>query len=198
MKDFIISEQFVKEVLRNKDAMLCTIRDKLCSINDEISNTDEYLKAVALSSHPISDMPSGSGKKRDVSDMYEEYKAKRKQWTGEYAELGRELIRQEEIILRVWRCFLALDEPYFSILNRIYVKKELYHTVQTESGVTLEPFEKRRKRGIETILQLYKSNISDEMLSSLGNRPKKQFKSAAPKEIANQLSLEDWLGAPVS
>ena len=50
-------------------------------------------------------------------------------------------------------CVYAIGRTLYSIINRMYVQSMLYATVERESGWSRQVFEKKRKKGIELILE---------------------------------------------
>ena len=70
-----------------------------------------------------------------------------------------ELILKEQLIEQVWDAYMHLEEPYYSIVNRMYIQGMLYATVERESGWSRQVFEKKRKKGIG--LMLYRINNNE-------------------------------------
>ena len=68
-----------------------------------------------------------------------------------------ELSEEADEIRRLWNCFLALPEPYYGILHRLYVEKELYAAVENGSGHGHDWFEKRRKEGLALMVGMHKT-----------------------------------------
>ena len=70
----------------------------------------------------------------------------------------------EEDIIRE-RCLqtvrLILDSPYYTIMNRLYVEKGLYFTVQQELNMSQSQFERHRKKAIRKIKDYAERNSSD-------------------------------------
>ncbi len=192
MKRFKISEKDVIKILQHKESMLDAIYEKIYSIKQEMLNTDEVIEMVALSCKQVSDMHSSAGEHKDLFEVYERYLSQLKKRGKEYKVVLQALILKEEMILRVWSCFLALDDPYYTILNRRYVHNELYDAVQKESGYSLQVFEKYRKRAIQGIIKLYFSDVTDERLQLMGACQLEEQKAAEPAEDDNQMSLKDW------
>ena len=66
----------------------------------------------------------------------------------DYKAMYCELILQEDMIEQVWDAYMRLEEPYYSIINRMYVQSMLYAVVEQESGWSRQVFEKKRKKSI--------------------------------------------------
>lgn len=50
-----------------------------------------------------------------------------------------------------------LDYPYYTILNELYVKNQLYCAVEQNYGRSHKTFEKHRKEAVERLLACYYS-----------------------------------------
>jgi len=155
-----IDENIVKDVLRNRANKINSIHRKMNYLTNDINLKDEILASICLRSQILSDMPKAKGNTSDIHDDYEAYQKIFEKQRYDFQELFWLLVKQEEMIERVWQCFLALEEPYFSILESIYVKKEKYEAVQKESGFSNQPFNQKRRHGIEIIIMLYDSEFS--------------------------------------
>lgn len=193
MSRLAISEKDVIEILRFKQALLDAIPEKLYTIRCDISNTDDIIEMISLSCKTISDMPKGTGGHNDLSEVYERCQNKLRERNQEFIKIINDLINRKEQIHRVWSCFMALNEPYYSILHRRYVQNELYDTVQKESGFSMQVFEKYRKRAISSIIDLYNSDASESELQRMGNVVKDEPVIHHGKESSEQLSIMDWL-----
>ena len=71
-----------------------------------------------------------------------------------------ELVEEEDSISRLWACFYALNDPFYSILNALYVENQLYQAVENNFDMSHKTFEKYRQRGIELLLLFYNSDES--------------------------------------
>lgn len=67
----------------------------------------------------------------------------------------------------MYLCFQSLTGEEYNIINRIYVKGELYKSVEKDSGLNHRVFEERRKQAILDIQQLYESDLSNKQIVNL-------------------------------
>jgi len=159
-----INEEMIKKILQNRTEMILSIHARLEYLNKDVSQTSDIIQAVSLRSKALSDMPKGGGGQKDLYAEYEKYNLLLDKRYKEYALGVQQLILQEERIERVWLCFNALDADAFTILYRLYVEKELYATVEEESGLTHPIFEKHRKRALQDIIRLYNSELEEKSI----------------------------------
>lgn len=167
-----ITEKDVQEILKYRDNYLNLIHENMFTIQKEIQNTDDIIMSVSLPTYHEVGVQAGTGIYTGLEIVYEEYReilTKRKE---EYVDMFFHLIEEEMSIERVWMCFLALREPYFTILNELYVKKQLYSATEKVSGLSHPVFERKRKEGIERIMRYYNSDKSASELGELSELPK--------------------------
>ena len=147
-----MTEQKVKEILRNREVLLTSIHQKMLIIEQDMAKTDDMIETISLPTSFLSGMPKGSAKQKDLSDVYDNYRKIIKQRNEDYKTMFLELILQEQMIEQVWDAYMRLEEPYYSIINKMYVQSMLYATVESESGWSRQVFEKKRKKGIRLIV----------------------------------------------
>lgn len=147
-----MSEKEVKEILRNRETLLTSIHEKMFAIEQDMVKTDDMMETMSMPASSLSGMPRGSLKQQDLGDVYQKYKKILKKRNEDYKNMYWELILKEELIEQVWEAYMHLEEPYYSIVNRMYVQSMLYATVERESGWSRQVFEKKRKRGIQLIV----------------------------------------------
>ena len=148
-----MTEQKVKEILRNREVLLTSIHQKMLTIEQDMAKTDDMIQTMSLPTSFLSGMPKeGSAKQKDLSDVYGNYEKILKQRNEDYKTMFLELIVQEQMIEQVWNAYMRLEEPYYSIINKMYVQSMLYATVESESGWSRQVFEKKRKKGIQLIV----------------------------------------------
>ena len=152
MKKQIITEKEVKEILRNRENLLFSIHHKMSVIEVNVGKTDDMIETMSMPSNSISGMPKGPVKQKDLGDVYQNYKKILKQRNEDYKTMYCELILKEEIIEQVWDAYMRLEEPYYSIIHKMYVQSMLYVAVEQESGWSRQVFEKKRKKGIQLIV----------------------------------------------
>ena len=156
-----LDEQQVKEILRMREEKLNTIHDKIYQIKKDMLNTDSVIEMVSLGSKMITELPSGGGSNEGLERTYMRYQQKLEEQNKEYQIIITKLMIKEDCINRVWSAFLALNEPEYGIVDRLYVHGEKYNMTQLESGFSLQVFEKYRKRAIDNILALYNSDLNE-------------------------------------
>lgn len=149
-----MTEQEVKEILRNRESLLISIHQKMSVIEQDMTKTDDMIEIMSMPANPISGMPRSFGKQKDLGDVYGNYKKILKQRNEDYKMMYWQLILKEELIEQVWEAYMRLEEPYYSIINRMYVQSMLYATVERESGWSRQVFEKKRKKGIQLIVDM--------------------------------------------
>ena len=62
-----------------------------------------------------------------------------------------------EQINRIWICYQMLRGMPYHIVTRLYVNRELYRIVETESRMNHRAFETMRKNALESIKANYES-----------------------------------------
>lgn len=199
MSKIKIDENIVKDVLRNRKNKINSIHRKMNYLTSDIDLKNEILTSICLRSQRLSDLPKARGRKKDMSDVYEAYQKSFEEQKYEIQEQFWKLVEQEDMIERVWQCFLALEEPYFSILEAIYVKQEKYEVVLEESGLSNQPFNEKRRHGIEAIIMLYNSDFSMHQLEAAGLqrtsykklRKKKSKDSMEENQVTIFMNIED-------
>ena len=192
-----LTENEVKYTLRNKKTIIIGIHEKMYFIQKEISQTNELIERASFRSNEITDMPSGKGTHRELTDVLLKYYKYMDLQKKEYIDLFRILIEREKRTERIWMCFLLLDEPYYEYIKRLYVDGEKYDTVEAESGFSRQVFAKYRKEAIELILRFYNSEksmleLSEQSQKSLLCKEKKTGKEATVENV-HQLSFVELL-----
>lgn len=190
-----VTEWEVKHILRNRELLRASIQDKISTIQHDIIWGNDVIEMVSLPCKQLSDVPKARNRYTDIGDVYEKYQKKLEQRQMELKQMLNLLFIKEEKIERVWGSYLALDEPYYSIVNKMYVQNELYATVEAESGYSRHVFEKYRKEAISLIERFYYSGKS---IADLLNMQQYRSSSSKKEEIleegtGEQLSLADWL-----
>ena len=72
-----------------------------------------------------------------------------------------------EVIHRLYLCFQTLTGEEHDIIDRLYVKGELYRTVEQDIGLNHRIFEETRKQAIRDIQRLYESDLTNEQIVHL-------------------------------
>lgn len=134
---------------------------------EELDDSDDLLKAAAIPARPASGV-SGGGRHADNLDVLERYYRQRQERGMEIREQMWRLSEQEEDIRRLWGCFLALQEPYYGILEGLYVDKRLYADVEKSWGYSHSVFEKTRKEGLRLLADMFNSSYTSVELIRMG------------------------------
>lgn len=190
-----ITERDVIEILRHKDNFISIIHRKLYTISRDLRSTNDIILSVSLPSQQMSGMPGRKGAVKDLEDTYEKYRIVLEQRKKDYQDIVFNLIEEEMSIVRVWMCYLVLGEPYATILDKVYVQKQLYTATELESDMAHSTFERKRQEGIKLIMKYYNSGISASELKELQKQPGMKKRGSAKKEDAgaHQMSLSDWI-----
>jgi hypothetical protein len=161
-----MSAERAKEILANKEQKMENIQRKmtlLCQEMAQMERPNELLEAAALPGRR--EMATGDrGEFPDGLKVLERYYRQRQERGREIRLLLGHLSGETQEIWRLWNCFLALQEPYYGILDGLYVKKELYTSVEASSGYSHRMFEKHRKEGLERLSNLFNSPYSSSEL----------------------------------
>lgn len=186
-----VTEKDIKKILEQREDMISAIHARLEYLNRDVSQTSDIIEAVSLRSKALSDMPKGGGGHKDLFTEYEKYHSLLDKRYHEYAVGIHQLILQEERIERVWICFNALSSDAYKILYSLYVEKELYQTVESESGLTHPIFEKKRKRAMQDIIRLYNSTLDNKCIFEIPEED--TIPGNINREENQQLSIMDML-----
>ncbi len=157
MATVMLSEAEIKNILKNKEQRLHSLKVKRESIYKELQDQEAYMRSALLAGPKIGERVQQSGV-RDVMDDLWNYRRQAKKYEKELKKLLSEITREEEKIQKVWYCFIKLTEPYYTYLYDLYVAGKPYKSVQKESGLAQSTFARYRKRAIETIQMLYDYN----------------------------------------
>lgn len=200
-----IDEEMVKDILRERDREIKSIHEKMLSFYQELESSDSLLEAVALPAlQKEVGMPSGKGGHKDLGDVLARYQRQLLDQDEEIRKIMWELAEQERMVNRVWACFHALEEPYYSILHRMYVENQLYQTVEAGFGMSHKTFEKHRRQGIELVIWYYESgaDIAELMRMRRGSSPSRKksrgksyggLQKQLPEASYGQISLAGFL-----
>lgn len=157
-----IREEDVKRALRNGFEELEEIHKRILALHDELMNTNLLIQSVALKSPRYGSVGSGSGLKKDLTEIMIKHEQLTRQRGIEIREELRSLTDDEETINRIKVCFQTLRGKEYSYLYELYVCGHPYKAVEKESGVSHRTFEKIRKSAMQKILQMYASSYSNQ------------------------------------
>lgn len=158
-----IAAEAAKAILQDKDERLEGIDRKFVLLQEELWKLEDGDSGLILASAMPSKTlwaPPGGGKFMDNTDVVLRYHRQKQQRIEEILFQLWELSEEADEIRRLWNCFLALPEPYYGILHRLYVEKELYAEVEKGSGHGHGWFEKRRKEGLALMVGMFNSGYS--------------------------------------
>ena len=192
-----LTELEVKKILKNKDAMIGNVHNRMHQIRLALHNGYEIMDVVRLPSPKVDDMPGRKGDYKGLEEVYIQYEEVLSMRNQEYKSLFRELIKEEERIHRVWEAFLALDEPYSSIINDLYVSKVKYKAVEQEYGLSHRVFEEARKEGIDKIIEMVESGKSISLLLLMKEKRKEEPKKESVKKDWEQITMSEFLGEEI-
>lgn len=156
----ILNETEVKDILRYREQKIESIHKKMFSLHQEMKDSEEVLSTIALPAVKLREMPGGTGEHKDIGDLLVQYNRQLYQRNEELRKIMWELVEEEEAIGRLWACFHALGEPYYSILQALYVENQLYQAVESDFEGSHKTFEKYRQRGIKLLIGYYESGES--------------------------------------
>lgn len=155
-----LDEAAVKDILQNREKKIDNIHRKMISLYQELERNDEVLETVAYPKTELSGMSGGKGNNKDLGDVLLQYNRQICNRNEEIRKIMWELVEEEDSISRLWACFYALNDPFYSILNALYVENQLYQAVENNFDMSHKTFEKYRQRGIELLLLFYNSDES--------------------------------------
>lgn len=193
-----VNEEVVKDILRNKEKKIKNIHKKMLALYRELEASEDMRARDVLPAIRTDGMPGVKGRHKDLGDILLGYQRQQCERNEEIRKMMWALSEQEETISRVWACFYALDDPYYSILQALYVENQLYQAVENSFDISHKTFEKYRQHGISLIMGFYESgeSIADLMRRHQTEAVSKK-KSMAKKEAENaeygQISLMGYL-----
>ena len=155
-----LDEAAVKDILQNREKKIDNIHRKMISLYQELERNDEVLETVAYPKTELSGMSGGKGTHKDLGDVLLQYNRQICNRNEEIRKIMWELVEEEDSISRLWACFYALNDPFYSILNALYVENQLYQAIENNFDMSHKTFEKYRQRGIELLLLFYNSDES--------------------------------------
>lgn len=183
-----IDNDQVKNILKQYKELQKRIHIRILEIKEEMAETDRQL--VEMASYPKTDLSRerGGGGQDDLTRTLLRYKALVKEKETDLIAEMQELVDEVESINRLHLCYQAMKgSESFSILERLYVKKEPYKTVEMESGLSHKTFETRRQAAINTVRQLYESDLTNDQIIRTKHRGRQKHTKRA--DVFEQLSF---------
>ena len=156
------NENEVKNILKNKNLLLKSLRTKRCEIYRELMDKEDFMRAVLLHSPQHTTIPAKGSQYKDVMDEMQNYEKQSQKYARELRDLLKEIAKKEAVIRKVWYCFSELPEPFYTCLHALYVDHRPYKEVSAGSGCSHSVFARRRKRAIEMLQTLYSQTPNDD------------------------------------
>lgn len=175
MEKYPMGEEEVKDILRHRERKIQVIHDKMISLYRDLEDPEELLASIRLPSMKYSGMPGGTKNRKDLGDQLFQYHNRVWKWNEEIRKMMYVLVQEEDRITRVWACYHALEDPYYSILRKLYVEGQLYQAVEKEVAMSHRIFEENRQNAVVQVIQFYKSekSVSDLMCQHIPTIKKK-------------------------
>ena len=153
-----LTDEKIKDILRNREKKIQSIHMRMNILYEETTD-DAMLKDAALPSSKVyGSISANNGSKRDLADILESVEKRKLHRNKEIREIMWQLSELENEINRVWNCFVALEDPYFTILLSLYVKGEKYEIVEKNFGMSHKSFEKYRSEAMTLLRKYYESD----------------------------------------
>lgn len=196
-----VTEERIKMILSKREKMLRDINEKVILLIKDLDRIDDDLiTEKSIHAVSINMMPSAKGGvKKDLSDLIIKLQRDREERKNELYKMIRLLSDQEYMINRVWACFLALDDPYYTMLNQLYVENDLYEAVRQQFDMSPTTFERHRKKALTLIAEYVDSQLSVSEIMSMSHSNKPKLNSRAPThDMPGQIDMMDFLYVPDS
>ena len=196
-----VTEERIKMILSKREKMLRDINEKVILLIKDLDRIDDDLIAEkSIHAVSINMMPSAKGGvKKDLSDLIIKLQRDREERKNELYKMIRLLSDQEYMINRVWACFLALDDPYYTMLNQLYVENDLYEAVRQQFDMSPTTFERHRKKALTLIAEYVDSQLSVSEIMRMSHSNKPTLNSRAPThDMPGQIDMMDFLYVPDS
>lgn len=146
-----ISEERIKEVLRNYEKELMTIQIKLESLEQEKRVSDEILNQVQQI----------QGEQKKLEPVIQNRLLTQKKMEEAYGLLLdrlRQFLEEREMEIQyIWVCFTMLPQMEYELLDQLYVKGKLWECVKEELGLSQRRMIQIRKQAILHIQEIYEA-----------------------------------------
>lgn len=155
----------IKDVLRHHSELTQQIHKQVIDIRKKIDEVQQ--QSIEMASYPKIDLSQegrGSGTHKDLADVYLKYQNLINEQEEELADEMYVLTIHAEGIHRLYLCFQTLTGEEHDIIDRLYVKGELYRTVEQDIGLNHRVFEETRKQAIRDIQRLYESDLTNAQI----------------------------------
>jgi len=193
-----VNEEMVKDILRNRDKKIGNIHQKMLALYQELEAAGNMQARDILPAIRMDGTPGQKGGHKGLGGVLLGYQWQQYKRSTEIRRMMWALSEQKETVNRVWACFYALEDPYYSILQAIYVENQLYQTVEDSYEFSHKTFEKHRQHGIELVIRFYESGEDiAELMRRHPDDVQKGKKEMAEEEPENngydQISLMGYL-----
>lgn len=192
----VITDEYIKTVLRDRQGLLTAIHDRLLELYHEMDNSDEAIKSATFGSVHENIGGGRSSDQKDLTDiMLRHFQLLKAQSIEIRHEMNR-LVEEQETINRIWCCYTALNINEKEILTELYVKDLPYKEVECDAkkrGVSSTTLERRRKTGLQELRKLYNSDMTNVDIISNTQRKAKEAKKKSrtvSKSGYRQISLD--------
>lgn len=155
MKEVTVDE--IKKILGSREERIRELWRRSRGLYEELENHEELIKSVSLPSSNSLYENQLNEKNRDLFDVIIRQKQLGYEQEQEIGQLLLEINGEIEQINRIWICYQMLRGMPFHIVTRLYVDRELYRIVETESRMNHRAFETMRKNALESIKANYDS-----------------------------------------
>ena len=165
-----LTEDDVKEILKNYGKILHQINDRCLRIKKLSQEVKE--KCMEVASMPGKDPDRIYAKSSNHSDLgttYLRYLSLLEQAEQDYNAELEILIKNAELIRRVYICFEALNFDLHEIVEKLYIQGLTYKAAELETNLNHRVFEEKRGTALKLIIKLYESGLNNADLIKLKN-----------------------------
>ena len=189
----------IKDVLRHHSELTQQIHKQVLEIREKLDEVQQ--QTIEIASYPKIDLSQEGGGRRTHKDLADVYLRYQKLVNEQEEQLAAEmyvLTIHAEGIHRLYLCFQTLIGEEHDIIDRLYVKGELYKSVEQDMGLNHRIFEGKRKQAIRDIQKLYESDLSNAQIiciqkeNACGKKGKRKVEQEYQYE---QMSLNDLFKA---
>lgn len=145
----------IKDVLRHHSELTQQIHKQVLEIREKLDEVQQ--QTIEMASYPKIDLSQeggGRGTHKDLADVYLRYQKLVNEQEEQLAAEMHVLTIHAEGIHRLYLCFQTLIGEEHDIIDRLYVKGELYKSVEQDMGLNHRIFEGKRKQAIRDIQKL--------------------------------------------
>lgn len=174
-----VTEDFVKRTLRDFDHMTEQVdaevlRETRRIRNKEVSpERNAFIEAASMPGRSMDGMPGGKSWTMDLQNVFDRYEDIDREYVNSTLMHLRLLTEKKEAMNRIMICFLALPEDRDKeVVKRVDILADSIKAgfIECKENLGLEETSAKRlrRRGIQKILQLYRSPYSNQQLMEKG------------------------------